>query len=142
MSTVEPVEIRPKLSAFRVEFFQLENRSEGASLDWTLNLEQTIEVGLGAPKVSDAPYQAVVKIKFVGDAYGNSAKERTAKFHGEYMARFNYPMGYTQDEISALLMQESNQYRLVAQAFPLAISHFRREMLASGLDSKDLPMGI
>jgi hypothetical protein len=34
------------------------------------------------------------------------------------------------------------QYVLVAQAFPLAMTHFRRELQALGLDARQLPLGL
>ena len=37
---------------------------------------------------------------------------------------------------------EEYQYVLVAQAFPLAMTHFRREMQSMGFDARELPLGI
>jgi hypothetical protein len=41
-----------------------------------------------------------------------------------------------------LIKQELFQYVLVAQAFPLAMTHFRREMQSMGFDARNLPLGL
>ena len=37
---------------------------------------------------------------------------------------------------------EPYQYVLVAQVVPLAMTHFRRELQAMGVDARELPLGI
>lgn len=68
--------------------------------------------------------------------------ENVGGFEASYEARFVYPLEATEPEIATRFERESYQYTLVAQVFPLASSHFRREMLAMGLDGRNLPLGL
>lgn len=139
---MQELTIRPKLVAFRVEAFSAENRTEGNGSPWKLELKQDIQVGLATPVNADAPYQAVVKIELLADASNEQDQQQTALFKGEYVAKFNFPPEATEASVNALIDQEPCQYLLVAQAFPLAMMHFRRELQATGFDGRQLPLGI
>lgn len=139
---MQELTIRPKLVAFRVEAFNAENRTEGNGSPWKLELKQDIQVGLATPVNADAPYQAVVKIELLADASNEQDQQQTALFKGEYVAKFNFPPEATEASVNALIDQEPYQYLLVAQAFPLAMMHFRRELQVTGFDGRQLPLGI
>ncbi len=139
---METVSIRPKLFSFRVEAFSSENRTEGNGSPWKLELKQEIQVGLAEPVNPSAPFQAVVKIELHANANSESDAQQTASFKGEYLAKFNFPEDANESTITELLDQEPYQYGLVAQAFPLAMTHFRRELQATGFDGRHLPLGI
>lgn len=139
---MEALTIRPKLFSFRVEAFNGENRTEDNGSQWTLELKQEIQVGLAVPDRTDAPFHAVVKIELLADAYNENNQQQTASFKGEYLAKFNFPLGTTETVVSGFIDQEPHQYMLVAQAFPLAMTHFRRELQAAGFDGRHLPLGI
>lgn len=139
---MEEITIRPKLFSFRVESFISENRSEGNGSPWKLELKQEIQVGLAAPVNAGAPFQAVVKIELNAAAYNEADVQQTASFKGEYQAKFNFPLEAGEATINQLIDQEPYQYLLVAQAFPLAMTHFRRELQATGFDGRQLPLGI
>ena len=68
--------------------------------------------------------------------------DQTADFSGKYEAKFVYPPVAKESEIAPQFEQEPYQYVLVAQAFPLAMTHFRREMQAMGFDARQMPLGI
>jgi hypothetical protein len=44
--------------------------------------------------------------------------------------------------VLAWIASDDHQYLLSAQTFPLAMSHFRRELLATGFDGSNLPLGL
>jgi hypothetical protein len=139
---MEALTMRPKLFSFRVEAFSSDNRTEGNGSPWKLELKQEIQVGLAAPVNPGAPFQAVVKIELLADAHNESDAQQTASFKGAYLAKFNFPEDASESAITELLDQEPYQYMLVAQAFPLAMTHFRRELQATGFDGRQLPLGI
>ena len=85
---------------------------------------------------------AVVKIDLLAKATKTSASDQKAEFNAGYEAKFEYPAGVTEAEVLPQLDKEFYQYMLVAQAFPLAMTHFRREMQSMGFDARDLPLGI
>lgn len=134
--------IRPKLVSFRVEAFNGENRSEGNGSLWKLELKQEIKLAIAAPSKADAPFQAVVKIELLADACNEIDQQQTAKLKGEYVAKFNFPLETAEPAVNEFIDQEHCQYALVAQAFPLAMTHFRRELQATGFDGRQLPLGI
>jgi hypothetical protein len=132
---------RPKLVSFRVQAFQSESRAEGDGSPWKLQLHQEIQVGLAVPSTPGGLMQAVVNIVLNADAHSEDASGQTALFKGEYLAKFNYFPEVTEAEVADALNQEAYQYMLVAQAFPLAMTHFRRELQATGFDARHLPLG-
>lgn len=139
---MEIANLRPRLHTFRVEAFQSDNRAEDSGSPWSLQLQQEIQVGLAVPTDASGPLQAVVKIALVAQAHNERAADQTATFKGEYVAKFHYPPELAEAVVTPLLDQESHQYLLVAQAFPLAMTHFRRELQATGFDGRQLPLGI
>lgn len=140
---MEAVGFRPRLMSFRATGFHGENKAaSSANEPWTINLTQIIELGLSAPTIAPAPFQTLVKIDL--DAKATKADDPThaASFSANYEAKFEFPENATEAEILPVLEQEPFQYLLVAQAFPLAMTHFRRELQAMGFDARQLPLGI
>jgi len=140
---MELVEQRPKLVSFRALAFHGENKSpaNGAQA-WSFELTQNIEVGLAVPLVSGGILQAVVKIALIAEASSDGKPSPKAMFNAEYEAKFDYPAAVTEENILPRFEQELYQYVLVAQAFPLAMTHFRREMQSMGFDAREMPLGL
>lgn len=86
-----------------------------------LDVQQDIELGLAVPSVPGGHLQVSVLIKLKATA----TNEKDAK-----------------DQVAPLMDDSEYQYVLVAQAFPLAMTHFRRELQALGLDARQLPLGL
>lgn len=133
---------RPVLRSFRVLASNGENRGEAAGVRMRLELQQEIEFGLAVPDVAGAPLMVGVRVKLGAKATNENDAGDIATYAGEYEARFYYPAGVTEDTVTPLLDNPEYQYVLVAQAFPLAMSHFRRELQAMGLDARELPLGL
>jgi hypothetical protein len=140
---METVNLRPKLVSLRATSFHGENKdATDGRKQWKLELSETIEVALASPASTEAPMLAIVKIELAAKAFQVDAPEQTADFSGKYEAKFVYPVEAKADEIAARFGDEPYQYVLAAQAFPLAMTHFRREMQSMGFDARDLPLGI
>ena len=140
---MEVVDLRPKLMSLRTTSFHGENKAASSGTEpWTIQLTQTIEVGLAVAQDPASSLQAVVKIELIAHATKSDAEDQKANFSGSYEAKFEYPEGATEPQISPLFEREPYQYVLVAQAFPLAMTHFRREMQSMGFDARELPLGI
>lgn len=139
---MEELSIRARLTSFRVAAFSSDNAAEGNGSPWKLELQQDIEVGLEIPTRQESPLQAVVRLELRANARNESDGQQSATFRGEYLARFSFPPGVTQAAAARLIEQEPCQYLLVAQAYPLAMTHFRRELQATGFDARQLPLGI
>lgn len=140
---MELVEKRPKLVSFRALAFHGENKGPAnGSESWTIQLTQNIEVGLAVPTVAGGILQAVVKIALIAEATNAGKQDKKATFSAEYEAKFDYPPEVTEAEAVSLIEPEPYQYLLVAQAFPLAMTHFRREMQSMGFDARELPLGL
>lgn len=140
---MELTEQRPKLVSFRALAFHGENKGQANGTDeWTLELAQEIDLGLAVPMVPGAPLQAVVKIELRAKSTNISSLTDSAEFNAVYEAKFNYPSDAAEDAISPLFEQEPYQYTLVAQVFPLAMTHFRRELQSMGFDARSLPLGL
>lgn len=134
---------RPKLVSFRALAFHGENKSPANGTDaWSIQLTQNIEVGLAVPNVSGGILQAVVKIEFIAEAANDGKADDKATFNAEYEGKFDYLPAVTEGDVLADLDDEHYQYMLVAQAFPLAMTHFRREMQSMGFDARKMPLGI
>ena len=133
---------RPVLRSFRVLASNGENGGEAAGVRMRLELQQEIEFGLAVPDVAGAPLMVGVRVKLGAKATNENDAGDVATYAGEYEARFYYPAGVTEDTVTQLLDNPEYQYALVAQAFPLAMSHFRRELQAMGLDARELPLGL
>ena len=133
---------RPVLRSFRVLASNGQNRGEAVGVKMRLEVQQEIEVGLAVPDVAGAPLMLGVLIKLVAKATNENDTSDVATYAGEYEARFYYAAGVAEDTITPLLDDHEYQYVLVAQAFPLAMTHFRRELQAMGLDARELPLGL
>lgn len=138
------MKLRPKLKFFRVEAFQSENRSESSpGSTWEVQLQQEIHVGLAVPDQPGVPLQAHVQIQLRAQASEEKADPpRSASFSGLYLAKFDYPPDVVEAILSPLMVDDDHQYMLVSQAFPLAMMHFRRELMATGFEARLLPLGI
>ncbi len=134
--------LRPRLHTFRVLAFEGENRGEAAGGQVNLTTRNHIEVGLNVPSVASAPLVAVVKIKLESTAVNVDDANDQARFVGEYEAKFYYATGVTEETVAPLLEDHDYQYLLVAQAYPLVITHFRRELQSMGLDARVIPLGV
>lgn len=140
---MEVVNLRPKLVSFRATSFRGENKAASSGQEpWNMELTQTIEVGLGTAQSGPVPLQAVIKIDLIAKASKANAADQVAEFSASYEAKFDYPAAATESEILPQFQQEPYQYVLVAQAFPLAMTHFRREMQSMGFDARSMPLGM
>ncbi|GAB2740977.1 hypothetical protein GCM10027019_20910 [Melaminivora jejuensis] len=133
---------RPVLRSFRVLACQGDNRGEDTGVAMRLDFQQEIEFGLAVPEIEGAPLMVGVKVKLETLATNQNDASDVARYSGEYEARFYYPAGVTEDAVAPLLDDHDYQYALVAQAFPLAMTHLRRELQAMGLDARELPLGL
>jgi hypothetical protein len=135
--------LRPKLMSFRATGIHGENKAASSGQEpWNIQLTQTIEMGIGTPLNPPAPFQAFVKINLIARASKADAADQVANFSADYEAKFDFPEAAAEADILPLIAEESFQYLLVAQAFPLAMTHFRREMQAMGFDARELPLGL
>lgn len=140
---MEVTEHRPKLVSFRALAFHGENKGQVNGADeWTLDLTQEINLGFAVPMMPGAPLQAVVKIDLRAKSKNTSPSTDSAEFSGLYEAKFDCPSEVTEEEISFWFEQEPYQYMLVSQVFPLAMTHFRRELQSMGFDARSLPLGL
>lgn len=135
--------IRPKLMSFRAMKLRGENSGPANGQEkWSLQLNQTIEVGFGVTSGPIERIQARIRIDFEAKALREGASEAAAEFTAAYEAKFDYPPEVTEEQIAPLMDQDSYQYGLVSQAFPLAMTHFRRELQSLGFDARELPLGL
>lgn len=135
--------LRPRLTSFRVTGFHGENKAASSGQEpWNIQLTQTVEVGLAVTPDAGGPLLAVVKIDLVAKALKVGQTDQTAEFSANYEAKFDYPAQATEALVAPLFEQEAYQYGLVAQAFPLAMTHFRRELQSMGFDARQLPLGL
>ena len=140
---MEVAESRPKLVSFRTTAFHGENKATSSGKDpWNIELTQTIEVGLATAQSVSALLLAIVKFDLMAKATKADAADQVAEFKASYEGKFEYPSSATEESILPLFQQEPYQYLLVAQAFPLAMTHFRRELQALGFDARELPLGL
>jgi hypothetical protein len=140
---MEVIASRAKLVSFRALSFHGDNKGTANGHDeWSFELAQEISIGLAVPTVEGGVLQGVVRIAFNAKAVSQNASEASAQFAAEYEAKFDYPTAIAEKDASLLLEQEPNQYLLVAQAFPLAMTHFRRELQSMGFDARSLPLGL
>ncbi len=139
-----PMIPRPTLQSLRVLAFSGYNPGEATGARMQLELNQEIEVALAVPAApGTAPLQAVVLVRLKARALAESgASEPLAEFAGEYEGRFQYAADVQEPAVSSLIEQHDYQYVLVAQAFPLAMTHFRRELQSMGVDARELPLGL
>ena len=133
---------RAVLRSFRALAFHGENRGEAVGAEMRLDLQQNIELGLAVPTVSGGPLQVAVLINLKATATNDKDVKDQATFAGDYEAKFYYPPEVSEDAVTPLMDDNDFQYLLVAQAYPLAMTHFRRELQAMGLDARHLPLGL
>ena len=133
---------RPTLVAFRVLAFRGDNRGEINDSPQRLEIQQDIQLGIAVPNVPGAGLQVTVKIRLDALSRAEQDGAPVASFSGEYEAKFHYAPEVPEAAVTALLEQDDYQYLLVAQAYPLTITHFRRELQAMGLDARNLPLGL
>lgn len=136
-----PLIPRPTLRSLRVVAFSGNNPGEAMVASTQLELSQEIEVALAVPAEAGAPLQAVVQIKLKAHTLPNQGSA-TAECAGEYEGRFLYAADAHEQNATAWIEQHDYQYVLVAQAFPLAMTHFRRELQSMGIDARELPLGL
>lgn len=140
---MEAVNLRPRLSSFRTTSFHGDNQdASDAKAKWTIQFTQTVNVGLAAVGKETKVMQALVQIELVAKASKEGAPDQQASFHGNYEAKFSYAPEVKEQDVILLFEQEPHQYLLVAQAVPLAMTYFKREMQAMGFDARELPLGI
>ena len=133
---------RPTLRSFRALAFHGENRGEATGTEMRLDVQQDIELGLAVPSVPGGPLQVSVLIKLKATATNEKDAKDQATFAGDYEAKFYYAIDVMEDQVAPLMDDSEYQYVLVAQAFPLAMTDFRRELQALGLDARQLPLGL
>lgn len=139
METMKP---RAVLRSFRALAFHGENRGDATGTEMRMDMQQDIELGLAVPTVSGGPLQVSVFIKLKATATNvNDAKDQ-ATFAGDYEAKFYFASEVVEEQVAPLMEDSEYQYLHVAQAFPLAMTHFRRELQALGLDARQLPLGL
>lgn len=142
---MDAIALRPRLTSFRVIAFSGKNGlvASGQRLELGFEMTPKIDLDLRLPTEDGQPLQAFVMINMTGRAFvPDKPDENVGEFDAQYEARFVYPLEATETEIAPRFEIEPYQYTLVAQAFPLAASHFRRELLSMGLDTRNLPLGL
>lgn len=133
---------RPTLVAFRVLAFRGDSRGETNDSLQMLEMQQDIQFGMAIPNVPGAGLQVTVKIRLDALSRMEQDSAPVASFSGEYEAKFHYAPEVSEATVATLLEQDDYQYLLVAQAYPLTMTHFRRELQTMGLDSRNLPLGL
>ena len=83
-----------------------------------------------------------MKIDLVAVAKQSDTCEKAAEFTASYERKYGYAFGVVEEQLTVLLDQEAYQYMLVAQSFPLAMTHFRREPQSFGVDARELRLGL
>jgi len=130
------------MRSFRALAFHGENRGEATGTEMRLDLQQDIELGLAVPTVAGGPLQVSVLINLKATATNEKDAKDQATFSGNYEAKFYFATDVTEAAVTPLMEDSEYQYVLVAQAYPLAMTHFRRELQAMGMDARHLPLGI
>lgn len=134
--------LKPLLRSFRALAFNGENRGAATGAELELSLQQDIQVGLAVPAVKGGALQVVVQINLQATTPHVKDVKEQINITGEYEAKFFYATEVRESTAYELMESDDYQYLLVAQAFPLAMTHFRREMQAMGLDARQLPLGF
>ncbi len=136
--------LRPRLMSFRVLSFRAENKLPNViQTEIGFEMTPTISLGLALPATPDGQIQGMVNIQMAGRAAPhNSPDEPLADFSASYEALFVYPKEAHEADVSARFESETHQYLLVAQAYPLASSHFQRELMVMGFAVGNLPLGL
>ncbi len=130
------------LRSFRALAFHAENRGDATDAEMRLDLQQNVELGLSVPSVPGGPLQVAVVINLKATATNEKDPKDEATFAGDYEAKFYFSPDVPETAVTPLIEDTDYQYVLVAQAYPLAMTHFRRELQAMGLDARHLPLGL
>ena len=140
---MDAVELRPRLTSFRVIAFSGKCNSATASqpAEIAFEMQNRIDLELRVPTEPVNPLEAHVRIVINGNA-ALQKDQPIGNFEAEYEARFVYPPDAKESDIAPRFEREPYQYMLVSQAFPLASSHFRRELMAMGFNVGNMPLGI
>lgn len=134
---------RPTLRSLRVLAFSGRNPGEARGVGMQLELRQEIEVAQAVSGADTAPLQAVVRMRLKARALTEpGTAQADAEFDGEYEGLFLYAADAQEQTVASWLEQHDYQYVLVAQVFPLAMTHFRRELQSMGIDARELPLGL
>ena len=134
---------RPRLVSMRVVQFRGDNQVPAHPPQvMQLSLGQDIQVGLGVSNDDQQRLLALVNIRLTAKAVPQVEGAANPEFFGAYEGKFEYPEGIQEADVAARFETEPYQYVLVAQVVPLAMTHFRRELQAMGVDARELPLGI
>lgn len=133
--------IAPVLRSLRVISFSSSNPIEG-SVPVTIKVGQEIDIALAIPSVTEGPLAIEIKIAITATATPETKKDFAGEFAGKYLVRFVFDAGITEEMVSGLMEMREYQYMLSAQAFPIAMSHFQRELLATGINPRPIPLGL
>lgn len=142
---MDAVALRPRLASFRVVAFSGNCNSANANqpAEIAFEVQNRIDLELRVPTEGINPLEAHVRIQITGKAASKNEQDHPiGSFDAEYEARFVYPLDAKEPDISPRFESEPYQYMLVSQAFPLASSHFRRELMAMGFNVGNMPLGI
>jgi hypothetical protein len=134
---------RPRLVSMRVVQFHGENQvPANPPQAMQLSLGQDIQVGLGVSNDEQQRLLALVNIRLTAKAVPQVDGAINPEFCGTYEGKFEYPEGIQEADVATRFETEPYQYVLVVQVVPLAMTHFRRELQAMGVDARELPLGI
>lgn len=142
---MDAIAFRPQLASFRVVAFSGKHNPIATEkpMEMAFEMQPQIDLELRLPTEEKNPLEAVVHIKVTGKAALKDAPDQpVSHFEAEYEARFVYPQDAKESDIAPRFEREPYQYILVSQTFPLASSHFRRELLSMGIDVRNLPLGL
>ena len=142
---MELISVRPRLMAFRATRYEGDIATEPAvPLGSKLQIKQKIDVALVPAEKTKTIDRAIVRIAVHADVINEDGTTvlREHAFQGEYEGKFAYPESLAAADLEALFAQEPHQYLLVAQVFPLAMTHFRQQLLGFGVRVNSLPLGI
>ena len=136
--------LRPRLASFRLLAFNAKNNMPNmVGNEIGFEMSPAIEVALGVPTSPDGVLEGLVNIRLQGRAAVKATPDESiAEFSATYEARYLYPADASVADVSARFERETHQYMLVAQAYPLASSHFRRELMAMGFTVGTMPLGL
>ena len=134
---------RPRLVSLRVTSFHGDNTaSANPPQPVQLELSQDIQLGLGVANDPSQRLLALVNVQLHAKAVTDSGELAGPQFAGAYEGKFEYSAGVQEADVAARFETELYQYVLVAQVVPLAMTHFRRELQAMGVDARHLPLGL
>lgn len=162
MEAHEDRKLRPLLRVFHLKSGNFSNSLTG-KLSLRFGLEKDIAVELQTseddeeeqkpkatpkgrtrkPKEEPKPFKSSVEINLKAhfvDSEGKPVEGIVAT--ATYRAGFEFNKEVTSAEVEQALESEPYQYLFVVQAFPLAISHFKEQLTAMGMNSSEMPLGV